>query len=53
VEVTCIKLSLVLHRLESHELPIMIVTIFCITHVVDLMLLRWFMRCKDVYVLNV
>jgi hypothetical protein len=28
VEVTCIKHSLVLHRLESHELPIMIVTIF-------------------------
>jgi hypothetical protein len=28
VEVTCIKLSLVLHRLESHELPIMIVIIF-------------------------
>jgi hypothetical protein len=36
VEVTCIKLSLVIYRLESHELPIMIVTIFCITHVVDL-----------------
>jgi hypothetical protein len=28
VEVTCIKLSLVLHRLESHDLSIMIVTIF-------------------------
>jgi hypothetical protein len=28
VEVTCIKLSLVLHRLESHKLSIIIVTIF-------------------------
>jgi hypothetical protein len=28
MEVNCIKLYLVLHRLESHELPIMIVTIF-------------------------
>jgi hypothetical protein len=28
VEVTCIKISIVIHRLESHELPIMIVAIF-------------------------
>jgi hypothetical protein len=28
VDVICIKLSLMLHRLESHELPIIIVTIF-------------------------
>jgi hypothetical protein len=28
VEVTCIKLTLVLHRLESLELHVMIVTIF-------------------------
>jgi hypothetical protein len=28
VEVTCIKLSVVLHRLESLEMAIMIVTIF-------------------------
>jgi hypothetical protein len=28
VDVTYIKLSLVLYRLESHELPIMVVTIF-------------------------
>jgi hypothetical protein len=28
VEVTYIKLSLVLHRLELHEPPIMVVTIF-------------------------
>jgi hypothetical protein len=28
VEVTCIKISIMIHRLESHELPIMIVAIF-------------------------
>jgi hypothetical protein len=53
MEVTCIKLSLVLHRLESHELSIMIVTIFCITYVVDLMFVRLFMRYKDIYFLDV
>jgi hypothetical protein len=26
---------------------------FCITPMVDLMFMRWFMRCKDVYVLDV
>jgi hypothetical protein len=31
VEVTCIKLSLMLNRLESHDLRIMIVTIFVLT----------------------
>jgi hypothetical protein len=25
----------------------------CITHMVDLMFVRWFMRCKNVYVLDV
>jgi hypothetical protein len=39
--------------LESHELSIMIVTIFCITYMVDIMFVRWFMRCKYVYVLDV
>jgi hypothetical protein len=37
VEVTCIKLSLVVQSLESHELPIMIVTTF--------VLLMWWMLC--------
>jgi hypothetical protein len=31
VEVICINLSIVLHKLESHELPIIIVTIFLLT----------------------
>jgi hypothetical protein len=37
VKVTCIILSLVLHKLESHQLPIMIVTIF--------MLPLWWIFC--------
>jgi hypothetical protein len=54
VEVTCIKLFLVLHILESHDLPITIVTIFVLrTYVVDLMFVRWFMRFKEVYVLDI
>jgi hypothetical protein len=40
VEVTCIKLSLMLYMLESHELLVMIVTIFVLPHVVDLMFVR-------------
>jgi hypothetical protein len=52
MEVTCIKLSLVLHILVTwaayHDYDHI-----CITPMVDLIFVRWFMRCKDVYVLDV
>jgi hypothetical protein len=44
VEFTCIKLSFVPWWLESHELPIMILTIFILP-----LWLIFFMRCKDVF----
>jgi hypothetical protein len=57
VEVTCIKLSLVLHW-YSHMSCLSWAVYhdcdhICITPMVDLLFVRWFMRCKHVYVFYV
>jgi hypothetical protein len=53
VEVTCIELTLVRRWLESHELSIMIVTIFVLSLWWIFCLWDDFMRCKEVFVSDV